>query len=448
VSLAAEAAARQPPDRFEPTHAAVLRIALPMTLGQISVPLLGLADTAVIGRLGAAHLLGGVVVGATIFDVLFWAFGFLRIGTVALTAQALGARDPDEQRATLARALLLAAGLGVVVVLLQRPIAAFALAAMGASDLVSGAARAYFDLRIWSAPFVFANYALFGAIVGRARTDVALALQVLINLTNIGLNVGFVYGLGLGVRGSALGTLIAEAVMTVACLATVRKLGGPIFRLPRHHLLDRAALWRLVAINRDIMIRTLGLLFCYSFFSAQGARGGDVMLAANAILLNLSLFTSFFLDGYGTAAEQMCGRAFGARDEAAFRKTVRLVLGWGCGTAALLAVVVLAVGDDFVAFVTTNEAVRATAHAMLLFAALSPLAGVLAFSFDGIFSGATWTRDMRNLMLVVVVLYLGVFLATRSLGNVGLWLSMLTFLGSRGLLQLWRYPTLVARSFG
>ena len=430
-----------------PSHAAILRIALPMTLGQITVPLLGLADTAVIGRLGVAHLLGGVVVGATIFDVLFWAFGFLRIGTVALTAQALGAGDRTEQRATLARALLVAAMLGAAIIALQVPIAQFALAAMGASDQVTGAARDYYDVRIWSAPFVFANYALFGAIVGRARTDGALGLQVLINIVNIGLNIGFVYGLGLGVTGSALGTLIAEITMTCACLATMRWLGGPIFSLPRERILNRAALWRLVAINRDIMIRSLGLLFCYSFFSAQGARGGDVMLAANATLLNLSLFTSFFLDGFGTAAEQMCGRYFGARDEQAFRKTVRLVLGWGIATALALALVVLLVGDGFVAFVTTNEEVRAAAHAMLPFAVLSPIAGTLAFCFDGIFTGATWTRDMRNLMLVVVGLYLATFFATRSLGNVGLWISMLTFLGSRGLLQLWRYPKLVARSF-
>jgi MATE family multidrug resistance protein len=447
VSRAAEGVVTPPPDRFVPTHRAILRIALPMTLGHITVPLLGLADTAVIGRLGEAHLLGGVVVGTTIFDVLFWAFGFLRIGTVALTAQALGAGDRSEQRATLARALLLAASLGVAVVLLQRPIAGFALSAMGASDLVTQAARAYFDIRIWSAPFVFANYALFGAIVGRARTDVALALQVLINLVNVGLNIGFVYGWGLGVRGSALGTLIAEVAMTCACAATIRWLAGPLFALPWRRILDRAALGRLIGINRDIMIRTLGLLFCYSFFSAQGARGGDVMLAANSTLLNLSMFMLFFLDGYGTAAEQLCGRAFGARDEKAFRMTVRRIIAWGVGTAAGLTVLALIVGNPFIEFVTTNQDVRRAAREMLPLAALTPLAGTVAFSFDGVFSGATWTRDMRNLMLVVVVLYLGMFLLTRPLGNVGLWIALLTFLGSRGLLQMWRYPKLVARAF-
>ena len=206
-------------------------------------------------------------------------------------------------------------------------------------------------------------------------------------------------------------------------------------------------MWRLVAINRDIMIRTLGLLFCYSFFSAQGARGGDIMLAANATLLNLSMFMAFFLDGYGTAAEQMCGRAFGARDEAVFRKTVRRVIGWGLATSALLAVIALLVGHGFIDFVTTNVSVREAAHVMLPFAALTPIAGTLAFSFDGVFSGATWTREMRNLMLVVVVLYLAVFWITRPLGNTGLWIALLTFLGTRGLLQAWRYPRLVARAF-
>jgi MATE family multidrug resistance protein len=276
---------------------------------------------------------------------------------------------------------------------------------------------------------------------------VALGLQVLINLVNIGLNVSLVYGLGLGVRGSALGTLLAEASMTCACILTMRWLAGPIFALPWRRILDRLALLRLVGINRDIMIRTLGLLFCYSFFSAQGARGGDVMLAANATLLNLSMFMAFFLDGYGTAAEQMCGRAFGARDEMAFRKTAVRVIAWGLATAVLLALAVLMVGNAFIAFVTTNEGVREAARAMLPFAAMTPIAGTLAFSFDGIFSGATWTRDMRNLMIVVVALYLATFLLTRPLGNVGLWISLLTFLGARGLLQLWRYPQLAAQAF-
>jgi MATE family multidrug resistance protein len=447
VSHEVTSAERASVSTFDPSHGAILRIALPMTLGHITVPLMGLADTAVIGRLGEAQLLGGVVVATTIFDVLLWAFGFLRIGTVALTAQALGAGDRDEMRATLARALVIAAALGLTIIALQGPIAAFAFAAMGASEQVTQAGRAYFDMRIWSAPFVFANYALFGAIVGRARTDVALALQVAVNLANIGLNITLVYGAGLGVRGSGLGTLMAEILQTCLCLLMVRHLGGPIFALPWRRIASRAAMWRLVGINRDIMIRTLGLLFCYSFFSSQGARGGDVMLAANATLLNLSMFMAFFLDGYGTAAEQMCGRAFGARDEAVFRKTVRRVIGWGLGTSALLAIIALIVGAGFVDFVTTNAAVREAAHAMLPFAALTPIAGTLAFSFDGVFSGATWTREMRNLMLVVVALYLAVFWMTRPLGNMGLWIALLTFLGSRGLLQLWRYPRLVARAF-
>jgi MATE family multidrug resistance protein len=159
------------------------------------------------------------------------------------------------------------------------------------------------------------------------------------------------------------------------------------------------------------------------------------------------MFMLFFLDGYGTAAEQLCGRAFGARDEKAFRMTVRRIIAWGVGTAAGLTLVALIVGNPFIEFVTTNQEVRRAAREMLPFAALTPLAGTVAFSFDGVFSGATWTRDMRNLMLVVVVLYLGMFLLTRPLGNVGLWIALLTFLGSRGLLQMWRYPKLAARAF-
>jgi multidrug resistance protein, MATE family len=429
------------------SHARVARLALPMTLAHLSTPLLGIADVAVIGRLGQAHLLGAIAAAAVIFDFLFWSFGFLRMGTAGLTAQAMGANDRAEQRATLQRALIVALCIGAAMVTLQAPIAWTGFGALAASPEVTGAGRLYFNIRIWSAPFALANYAFMGAIVGRGRTDVALVLQVLINLGNIVLNVAFVYGLSLGVRGSAAGTLLAEAFGALAGLLITWHMCGNLFSAPRKLVLDPAKMARMFAINRDIFVRNTALLFAFAFFTAQGARGGDIMLAGNAILLNLVLFAAFFLDGFATAAEQLCGQAVGAQSAPSFHAAVRLTLLWCFVFAAGLSLAALAFGDAFIAVLSTSPQVRAFASAHLVFAALMPLAGALAYEFDGVYIGATWTRDMRNMMLLSLALYLASFYVLRPYGNTGLWLALLLFLIARGFTLAWRYRTLSVLSF-
>jgi len=397
-----------------------------MTLAHLSTPLLGVADAAVIGRLGQADLLGAIAATTVMFDFLFWSFGFLRMGTAGLTAQALGADDRGEQRATLLRALIVAMSIGIVMICLQAPIAWIGFGALAATPEVTGAGRLYFDIRIWSAPFTLANYAFMGAIVGRGRTDVALALQVLINLGNIALNIAFVYGLSLGVQGSAAGTLAAETSGALAGFFITWHLWGDLFSVPRALVFDPAKIARMFVINRDIFVRNTALLFAFAFFTAQGARGGDVKLAANAILLNLILVAAYFLDGFATAAQQMCGQSLGARDAKSFQ---------------------LLCGNSFIAFLSTNPQVRATASDYLVFAALMPLVGALAYEFDGVFIGATWTRDMRNMMILSLALYIASFFLLRPLGNTGLWLALLLFLLARGLTLAWRYRKLSALSF-
>jgi MATE family multidrug resistance protein len=401
--------------RVEVSHRAVVRIALPMTLAHITTPLLGFADAAVIGRLGEAHL--------------------------------LGAGERLEMRAVLMRALLLAGGIGLGIVVLQRLIALIAFAALGASPEVTEAARVYYDIRIWSAPFAFATYAILGALIGRGRTDIGLSLQIAINVANIALNVVLVYGFGLGIFGSGLGTLVAEIAGTAAGLAVIFWLDRKFYEVPRVLLLAREKLRRLIAINADIMIRSVALLFSFAYFTSLGARGGDVMLAANAILMNLFMITAFFLDGFATAAEQMCGQSLGARDEAGFRGIVRLTSFWCVGFSLAVALAAFVGGGMFIDFISTNEAVRAYARAYLPYAALTPLLGALAFEFDGVYIGATWTREMRNLMLLALVLYLTASFALRPLGNAGLWIALLLFLGARSVGQMWLYPRLVRRAF-
>lgn len=418
-----------------------------MTLAHLSTPLLGVADAAVIGRLGQADLLGAIAATAVMFDFLFWSFGFLRMGTAGLTAQALGADDRGEQHATLLRALIVAMSIGIVMICLQAPIAWIGFGALAATPEVTGAGRLYFDIRIWTAPFTLANYAFMGAIVGRGRTDVALALQVLINLGNIALNIAFVYGLSLGVQGSAAGTLAAETLGALAGFFITWRLWGHLFSVPRALVFDPAKIARMFVINRDIFVRNTALLFAFAFFTAQGARGGDIKLAANAILLNLILVAAYFLDGFATAAQQMCGQSLGARDAKSFHASVRLTALWCFVFAVGLTTAALLCGNSFIAFLSTNLQVRATASDYLVFAALMPLVGALAYEFDGVFIGATWTRDMRNMMILSLALYIASFFLLRPLGNTGLWLALLLFLLARGLTLAWRYRKLSALSF-
>jgi MATE family, multidrug efflux pump len=433
---------------FAVTHARVLAIAGPMTLAHLTTPLLGVVGTAVIGQLGQTHLLGAVAVSAVVFDCMFWLFAFLRMGTVALTAQALGAGDAIEQRAVLARALVMGGCIGAGLLLLQRPIAWIAYEAVGASAAVTEAAKVYFFVRIWSAPLTLANYAVLGWLIGLARTDLALVLQVAINLVNLAATALFVLVLEKGVAGAAAGTVVAEAAGLAAGLLLAWQLVRGAPRLAAAVALDGGKLVRMLAVNRDIMIRTAALIVAFTFFMAQGARAGDTILAANAVLYNLVLIGAFFLDGFATAAEQLCGRAVGARDPAAFRRAVALSVGWGFGFALAVAATFLGGGPHLIAVMTASPDVRTAAEQFLIFAVMAPLAGVLAYVFDGIYVGATWTRDMRNLMLASLALYFAAWWTLQPFGNAGLWGAILVFLGGRGLLQGLRYAGLLRATFG
>jgi len=432
--------------RFTITHRRVLAIALPMTLASATTPLLGVVATAAIGRLGQAHLLGAVAMASVVFDCLFWLFGFLRMGTVALTAQALGARDVGEERATLIRALLVAGAIGIALILLQWPIALLVFRLIGASTEVTQAAELYFYVRIWSAPFVLANLVLLGWLIGLARANTALALQVLVNVVNLAATAFLVLYVGLGVTGAAFAAVFAEAIGMLLGLAIAFRLVGAT--LPaRANIFDRARLKRLFLVNRDIFIRTAALIVAWGFFTAQGARAGDVVLAANSVLHNLMLVGAFFLDGFASAAQQLCGRAVGGRDETGFRRAVTLTISWGFGFGVVTTLLTLALGSWLIDIMTTSADVRVVARDYLLYAALASAIGVFAFAYDGIYVGATWTRDMRNLMIVSLVLYLGVWWLLRPLGNTGLWLAILIYFGARGALQATRYPALARATF-
>jgi multidrug resistance protein, MATE family len=435
------------PRRIDVSHRRILALALPMTLAHVTTPLLGLVDATVIGRLGEASLLGAVALGSVIFDFLFWSFGSLRMATAGLTAQATGAGDPDEVDRTLARALCVAVLVGLAIVVLQWPIAAVAFRLAGASVAVNDALTIYFSARIWAAPFTLANYVILGSTLGRGRTDLGLFLQVAINLANIALTLTLVAGFGLGVAGAGIGTALSEILGVGLGIVVLRRLGSNPFRISRRDILDRAAMLRTLAVNRDIMIRTIALVLAFAIFSSQGARAGDVTLAANAVLYNMFLIGGFFLDGFATAAETLCGQAIGARDETGFRRSVALSVVWSLGFGLLVSAVFMFGGGCFIDFVSTSADVRAHARTYLIFAALTPFVGATAFAFDGIYIGATWTRSMRDLMLAAFSAYALSLLLMHGIGNTGLWIAFLLFLGVRGLGQAALCPRLTRTAF-
>jgi MATE family multidrug resistance protein len=426
------------------THRAVLAIAVPVMISNVSTPLIGIVDTAIVGRYPNPVYIGAVAVGSLIFTFVFWAFGFLRMGTTGLTAQALGARDNDELAAGLGRSLLVAIAAGAGLLLLQWPIREIAFSLLGASSDVERLARGYFDVRIWAAPATLANYALLGWFIGLGRTDIGLALQLILNLTNMALDMFFVLGLGWDVRGVAFGTLLAEYIAAGAgVLIAARHLKSIAGRWSLHRILAPAQLKRTFGVNSDIMVRSLALIAVFVWFTSQGARQGNVILAANSILMQFIAASAFFLDGLAFAAEALVGRAVGAAQRKGLTAAARVTTLWAAGVAVFLTLILAVFGTRFIDVLTVDPTVRAAARVFLPWAAAAPLLGVWAFQLDGIFIGATRTADMRNAMLVSLVIFLAAWWLLTPFGNLGLWAAFYVHYVARTGSLLYYYPALV-----
>lgn len=429
------------------TTAQVFAIAGPAMVANLTTPLIGIVSTMAIGRLGDATLLGGVAIASVLFDCLFWLFAFLRMSTVAFTAQSLGAGETTELRMILVRGFIVAAIVGTALILLQIPLASTLLGMMGGSDGVTQAAKTYFTIRIWSAPMALGNYVVLGWLIGQARARLALSTQITINLINAGATALLVLVLDLGIAGAAIAAVIAETAGLFLGILIAGRLTYWELAIDFVTLFDRAKLMRMLSVNRDIMIRTASLIAVWLFFTAQGARAGDTALAANAVLSNFLLVSAFFLDGLANAAEQLCGRALGARDKDGFAGAVRLVMIWGFGFALVVAAVFALFGPALIELMTASVDVRRLAREFLPFVIVAPLLGVFAFGFDGVYIGATWARDMRNLMLLSLLIFLTAWLALRPFGNAGLWGALLVHYAARGGLEALRYPALLKASF-
>jgi MATE family multidrug resistance protein len=411
------------------------RLAWPLILSNLSVPLLGITDTAVVGHLPEAHYLGAVAIGALVFTLLYAAVNFLRMGTTGLTAQAFGRADAPEIRASLARpmlfalsvaAMLLAAGPG----LHQASVGLFEPTARIATEL-----HTYLTVRLLGAPAGLANLVLLGWLLGLQNARGPMILLIVTNGLNIVLDLVFVLGFGWAVRGVAAATVVAEyGGLGVGLWLARRELRGLGGTWQWRTIANRAAFRRLVAVNRDIMLRSLCLEAAFVGFMALSSRQGELVLAANAVLLNFVTFAAFGLDGFAFAAEAMVGRQFGRGDAAGLRAATRASLTWSLVLAALFAFAFAGGGRWAIGLMTGLENVRAVAQAYLPYVITLPAIGVFAYLFDGVFIGATRTREMRNgMVLALAVFLLAAWLLVTPLGNHGLWLALTAFMAARGL---------------
>jgi len=431
------------------THRSVLSIAVPIMLSNVSEPLIGVVNTAVVGQLPDPYYIGAIAVGALIFSFIFWGFGFLRLSTGGLSAQATGAGDVAELVAVLVRALGIAAAAGLALIILSPLIRGVAFDLIGGSSHVREHGEAYFNLRIWSAPFAFANYCVMGWFIGQSKAKLAFLVQLFLNLTNMGLSALFVLRLGMTSDGVGLAALIAEiAAALLALTLAVAMLRGMAAHMDRSRIFSGKAMWKTLAMNGDVMIRTLCLVFAFSWFTSRGARAGDVIVAANAVLMNFFSVAAYLIDGFAYASEALVGQSVGARNRQRFRAAVWLTSVWSMALGVLCSLVIWWGGPAFIDLMTVSPEVRETARLYLPWAALSPVLGVICFQFDGIFTGALATRDMRNMMIVSLAVFMAAWwLLEARYGNHGLWAALNIFFVVRGVTFASRMASIERRAF-
>ena len=411
----------------------ILKIALPAIVTNITVPLLGLVDTAIVGHMGNATYIGAIAVGSMVFNLVYWVFGFLRMGTSGLTAQARGRRDLQEMRSLLVRSQTVAMTIALLILLLQVPLRDVMLWLIGPTDDVRPLAVTYYHIVVWGAPAMLGLYGLSGWFIGMQNTRLPMVISISQNVVNIVASLALVYGLGMKVEGVALGTVVAQYAGLLMAMAM-------LVRYYRRYITIRLCSLKefipFLRVNSDIFLRTLCLVAVNLYFTSAGARQGATILAVNALLLQLYLLFSYIMDGFAYAGEALCGRFWGARDNKAFREVVGRLFMWGAGMTVLFTTLYVVGGMPFLRLLTDEETVVQAAHEYVWWAWLIPVAGVAAFVWDGIFIGITQTRGMLVSAGVASVVFLaGVVWLMPVMGNHGLWLSMLLYLAVRGIVQ-------------
>ena len=410
-------------------------------ISNVSTPLIGVVDTMIIGQTPNPSLIGAVAISALIFTFIYWAFGFLRMGTTGLAAQAIGANDDEEVKATLGRSLFLAVIIGGLLITLQYPIRLLTFNFIETSTEVEELARRYFDIRIFSAPATLTNYALLGWLIAIGKTREALAIQLLLNISNIMLDVLFVLIFEMGVSGVALGTLLSEYLaaavgLYIAWTIRLKKSGWWDLQL----VINRTKLIRSLSVNTDIMMRSLALLIIFSWFTIASAKFDDTTLAANAVLLHFLSVSAYFLDGIAFATEKFIGESTGKKSRQMFDQTIKITTLWAVLFATFISGSLLLIGPNIIDLLTVDEGTRVLAKRYVIYASIAPLIGVWCFQLDGIFIGATATATMRNSMFISTLLFFLTYFALRDFENLGLWIAFLSHFVYRAVTLALRLP--------
>ncbi|KAB7613663.1 MATE family efflux transporter [Amylibacter sp. SFDW26] len=427
------------------THKRVLSVALPIVLSNATIPILGAVDTGVVGQLGDAVPIGAVGIGAIIISGIYWMFGFLRMGTTGLTAQAIGEKNVGETAALLTRTLIIGVAAGLLVMLLQIPLFWLAFKAAPATPEVETMAHGYMQIRIYSAPAAIGLYGITGWLLAHERTRAVLVLQVWMNGLNIVLDLLFVLQFGWGVEGVAIATFLAEWSGFALGIFLARDVFGNALWRNWEQVFDRIRLTRMAIVNSDIMLRSMMLKASFMTFLFMGARFGNVTLAANQVLLQFMEITAYAMDGFAISAEALVGQALGAKNRNQFRRSVYLSCFWGVAIISVMALMFWLCGGWVIDVMTNAADVRIDAREYLPWMVLAPIAGVTCWMLDGVFIGATRSKDMRNMMFLSVVIYIiALYFLVPVYGNHGLWAALNVLFIARGVTLAWKYPALEA----
>ena len=413
----------------------ILQIALPSIVSNITVPLLGMIDVAIVGHMGSPVYIGAVAVGSMIFNLVYWLFGFLRMGSSGLTAQALGSRDLTEVIRLLVRSVAVALGIALLLIILQVPLKWLMFWLIGPTTDVVPFATTYFYIVIWGAPASLALFSLMGWYIGMQNTRIPMFISIMQNIVNILASLTLVYGFGMKMEGVAIGTVIAQYAGLLMALGLLVRYYGRLFR---HFRKDRLFqnIQIFFTVNRDIFLRTLCLVAVNLFFTSAGARQGAVILSVNTVLLQLYLFFSYFMDGFAYAGEALCGKAYGAHNGMAFRETLRRLWMWMVMVTTAYTLLYILGGRWIVGLLTDESQVLDVAGDYLFWACLIPVSGCVAFIWDGVFIGMTATRGMLVSSFLSALVFFAVYgLTVGLIGNHGLWLAQVTYLAMRGILQ-------------
>ena len=415
----------------------ILQIALPSIVSNITVPLLGLIDATIVGHLGAASYIGAIAVGGMLFNIIYWIFGFLRMGTSGMTSQAYGQKDEAETMRILARSVGVGILIALALIILQYPIERIAFTLMKATPEVERLASLYFRICIWGAPAVLGLYSISGWCIGMQNSRFPMYVAITQNIVNILASLVLVYGFGMKIEGVAIGTLIAQysgLLMAIGLWSSHFKRLLPYVQL--HTLLAKGAIRRFFQVNRDIFFRTLCLVAVTMYFTSAGAAQGEVVLAVNTLLMHFFTFFSYVMDGFAYAGEALVGKYLGANDRPALRQMVHQLFIWGIGLSVVFTLVYGIGGKEFLGLITNEQSVIAASSAYFYWVLAIPLAGFAAFLYDGIFIGATATHWMLRAMFIASVAFFFIYYGCRGvMGNHALWLAFITYLALRGIVQ-------------